>query len=158
MLSAFPPSSGIVTLCTRCCLALTGNTGSQAWLADIFTKMFSTYKGEHLMAAENNTTVASRWYEEVFNGGHLELIEELFAPNFVDHDPSNPLPGFEGLRQLVNTYRGAFPDIHLTVEDEITEGDKVVTRFTGRGTHKGPLMGIPPTGKRVTITAIDILR
>lgn len=110
------------------------------------------------MAAENNTTVASRWYEEVFNGGHLELIGELFAPNFVDHDPSNPLPGFEGLRQLVSTYRGAFPDIHLTVEDEITEGDKVVTRFTGRGTHKGPLMGIPPTGKRVTITAIDILR
>ncbi|HET9999508.1 MAG TPA: ester cyclase [Ktedonobacteraceae bacterium] len=110
------------------------------------------------MQVETNTTVASRWYEEVFNAGKIELIDELFAPNFVDHDPSNPLPGLDGVRQLVSMYRGAFPDLRLTIEDEITEGDKVVTRFTGRGTHKGPLMGIPPTGKRVTITAIDILR
>lgn len=110
------------------------------------------------MQVETNTTVASRWYEEVFNAGKLELIDELFAPNFVDHDPSNPLPGLEGVRQLVSMYRGAFPDLHLTIEDEITEGDRIVTRFTGRGTHKGSLMGIPPTGKRVTITAIDILR
>lgn len=110
------------------------------------------------MQEETNTTVASRWYEEVFNAGKLELIDELFTPGFVDHDPSNPLPGLEGVRQLVSMYRGAFPDLHLTIEDEITAGDKIVTRFTGRGTHKGSLMGIPPTGKRVTITAIDILR
>jgi steroid delta-isomerase-like uncharacterized protein len=110
------------------------------------------------MQTETNTTVASRWYEEVFNAGNLALIDELFAPNFVDHDPSNPLPGLEGVRQLVSMYRGAFPDLHLTIDDEITEGDKVVTRFTGRGTHMGPLMGIPSSGKRVTITAIDILR
>ena len=110
------------------------------------------------MQVETNTTVASRWYEEVFNAGKIELIDELFAPNFVDHDPSNPLPGLDGVRQLVSMYRGAFPDLRLTIEDEITEGDRVVTRFTGRGTHKGPLIGIPPTGKRVTITAIDILR
>ena len=110
------------------------------------------------MQAETNTTVASRWYEEVFNAGNVALIDELFAPDFVDHDPSNPLPGLEGVRQLVSMYRGAFPNLRLTIEDEITEGDRVVTRFTGRGTHKGSLMGIPPTGKRVTITAIDILR
>ncbi len=110
------------------------------------------------MQVETNTTVASRWYEEVFNAGKIELIDELFASNFVDHDPSNPLPGLEGVRQLVSMYRGAFPDLHITIEDEITAGDKVVTRFTGRGTHKGSLMGIPPTGKRVTLTAIDILR
>ena len=111
------------------------------------------------MPVETNTTVASRWYEEVFNAGNFALIDELFAPNFVDHDPSNTLPGLEGVRQLVSMYRrGAFPDLHLTIEDEITGGDRIVTRFTGRGTHKGSLMGIPPTGKRVTITAIDILR
>ena len=110
------------------------------------------------MQTETNTTVASRWYEEVFNAGNLALIDELFAPDFIDHDPSNPLPGLEGVRQLVSMYRGAFPDLRLTIEDEITEGDRVVTRFTGHGTHKGSLMGIPPTGKRVTITAIDILR
>jgi steroid delta-isomerase-like uncharacterized protein len=110
------------------------------------------------MQVETNTTVASRWYEEVFNAGNVALIDELFAPDFVDHDPSNPLPGLEGVRQLVGMYRGAFPDLHLTIEDEITEGDRIATRFTGRGTHRGLLMGIPPTGKRVTITAIDILR
>ncbi len=110
------------------------------------------------MQVETNTTVASRWYEEVFNAGNVALIDELFAPDFVDHDPSNPLPGLEGVRQLVSMYRGAFPDLHLTIEDEITEGDRIVTRFTGRGTHRGLLMGIPPSGKRVTITAIDILR
>ncbi len=109
------------------------------------------------MSAENNKATALRWYESVFNAGRLELIEELFATNFVDHDPSNPLPGYVGLRQLVGMYRSAFPDIHLSVEDTIAEGDKIVTRFTGRGTHKGPLMGIPPTGKKVTITALDIL-
>ena len=110
------------------------------------------------MQVETNTTVASRWYEEVFNAGNVALIDELFAPDFVDHDPSNPLPGLEGVRQLVSMYRGAFPDLHLTIEDEITEGDRIVARFTGRGTHRGLLMGIPPSGKRVTITAIDILR
>ena len=97
------------------------------------------------MQTETNTTIASRWYEEVFNAGKLELIDELFAPSFVDHDPSNLLPGLEGVRQLVSMYRGTFPDLHLTIEDEITEGDKVVTRFTGRGTHKGSLMAsLPP--------------
>ena len=110
------------------------------------------------MQVETNTTVTSRFYEEVFSAGKIELIDELFASNFVDHDPSNPLPGLEGVRQLVSMYRGAFPDLHITIEDEITAGDKVVTRFTGRGTHKGSLMGIPPTGKRITLTAIDILR
>jgi steroid delta-isomerase-like uncharacterized protein len=110
------------------------------------------------MSGENNKVTALRWYESVFNSGKLELIEELFADNFLDHDPSNPLPGYGGLRMLVSTYRGAFPDLHLSIEDIITEGDKIVTRFTGRGTHKGPLLGMPPTGRKVTITAIDILR
>ncbi|HXZ04940.1 MAG TPA: ester cyclase [Ktedonobacteraceae bacterium] len=110
------------------------------------------------MSTEENKSVANRWYEEVFNAGKLELIDELFAPDFVDHDPSNPIPGLDGVRQLVTMYRTAFPDLHITVEDTITEDDKVVTRFIGRGTQNGPLMNIPPTGKKVELTAIDILR
>ena len=109
------------------------------------------------MSAEDNKAIARRWYEEVFNAGNLDLIHELFAPNFVDHDPVNPLPGLEGVRQVVGMYRGAFPDLHITVEDWVAEGDKVVTRFRAQGTHKGPLMGIPPTEKQVTVTGIDML-
>jgi steroid delta-isomerase-like uncharacterized protein len=109
------------------------------------------------MSAEDNKATARRWYEEVFNAGNLDLIHELFAPNFVDHDPVNPLPGLEGVRQVVGMYRGAFPDLHITVEDWVAEGEKVVTRFRAQGTHKGPLMGIPPTEKQVTVTGIDML-
>jgi steroid delta-isomerase-like uncharacterized protein len=109
------------------------------------------------MSAEDNKATARRWYEEVFNAGNLELIHELFAPNFVDHDPVNPLPGLEGVRQVVGMYRGAFPDLRITVEDWVAEGDKVVTRFRAQGTHKGPLMGIPPTEKQVMVTGIDML-
>jgi steroid delta-isomerase-like uncharacterized protein len=109
------------------------------------------------MSAEDNKATARRWYEEVFNAGNLDLIHELFAPNFVDHDPVNPLPGLEGVRQVVGIYRGAFPDLHITVEDWVAEGEKVVTRFRAQGTHKGPLMGIPPTEKQVTVTGIDML-
>lgn len=110
------------------------------------------------MSTETNKAIAHRWYEEVFNTGNLALISELFAPNFVDHDPSNPLPGLEGLGQLVSMYRGAFPNLHFTIEDELSEGDKLVTRFVARGTHNGPLMGIPPSGKQAIVTGIDILR
>ena len=110
------------------------------------------------MSSETNKAIAHRWYEEVFNTGNLALISELFAPNFVDHDPSNPLPGLEGLGQLVSMYRGAFPNLHFTIEDELSEGDKLVTRFVARGTHNGPLMGIPPSGKQAIVTGIDILR
>jgi len=109
------------------------------------------------MSAEDNKATARRWYEEVFNTGNLDLIHELFAPNFVDHDPVNPLPGLEGVRQVVGMYRGAFPDLHIRVEDWVAEGEKVVTRFRAQGTHKGPLMGIPPTEKQVTVTGIDML-
>lgn len=110
------------------------------------------------MSTEQNKAVAHRWYEEVFSAGKLELVNELIAPDFVEHDASNPSLDREGVKQLVSMYRGAYPDLHITVEDVITEGDKVVARFTARGTHRGPLMGIPPTGKQVTVTAIDILR
>ncbi len=109
------------------------------------------------MSVEDNKATARRWYEGVFNNGNLDLINGLFAPNFVDHDPVNPLPGLEGVRQVVTMYRSAFPDRHITVEDWVAEGDKVVTRFRAQGTHSGALMGVPPTGKQVTVTGIDVL-
>ena len=109
------------------------------------------------MQPQENKAI-TRWFlEEIFAGGNLELVDELFAPNFVLHDPSIPqeVRGPEGIRQYITMYRTAYPDTHFTVEDQIAEGDRVVTRWTGQGTHQGELMGIPPTGTRVTVTGIE---
>jgi steroid delta-isomerase-like uncharacterized protein len=109
--------------------------------------------------SDQNKALARRNVEEIWNQGNLSVIGELVAPNATFHDPSVPggkFTGPEGMRQFVQIYRGAFPDVRLTIEDLIAEGDKVVSRWTATGTHKGELMGIAPTGKRVTVTGCDI--
>jgi steroid delta-isomerase-like uncharacterized protein len=110
------------------------------------------------MSTEENKALSRRLIEEVWNQGKLAVIDELVAPNYVDHDPTGPIHGPEGFKQFVSMYLTAYPDTHFTIEDQIAEGDTVVTRWTARGTHKGPLMGIPPTGKQVTVTGISIGR
>ncbi len=112
------------------------------------------------MPPEENKAVVRRFLEEVFSKGNLELVDELFAPNYVLHDPAVPgeVRGPEGIKQYVDMYRSAYPDTRFTVEDQIAEGDRVVTRWTGRGTHQGELMGIPPTGQEVTVTGIEFDR
>jgi steroid delta-isomerase-like uncharacterized protein len=108
------------------------------------------------MSTEQNKATIRRYYEEVFNQGDIGLLEELAVAPYVEH---NPLPGqasgLEGLRQRVEMLRAAFRP-QFTVEDIIADGDKVVVRWTHRGTHVGGFMGIPPTGKPFTITGIDI--
>jgi len=112
------------------------------------------------MSTEQNKAMDRRVYEEVWNGGNLAVIDELVAANYVDHDqePTGALEGLEGLKQSVTMYRTAFPDVHFTVEDQIAEGDRVVTRWTARGTHQDAFMGIPPTGKQAMVTGISITR
>src|SRR5712692_3968146 len=117
-----------------------------------------TQKGEFSMSTEDNKANARRFIEEVWNQGNLAVIDEITSPNYVDHDPAMTVQGIEGLKQFVSMYLTAYPDTHFTIEDQIAEGDTVVTRWTARGTHKGPLMGIPPTGKQVTVTGITIDR
>lgn len=109
---------------------------------------------------EESKAVVRKFLEEVFGGGDLELIEELFAPDYVLHDPVLPeeVRGQEGMRGYVSMYRGAYPDTAFTIEDQISDGDEVVTRWTGQGTHEGELMGVPPTGNRVTVTGIEVDR
>ena len=111
------------------------------------------------MSTEENKTIARRITEEIWGSGNLALIDDLFAPNNVDH---NPMPGLapsrEGLKQGVTMMHAAFPDLHTQVDGLIAEGNKVVARFSGRGTQKGELMGIPPTGKEVTVAGIQICR
>ena len=103
--------------------------------------------------------VITQFIEEVLNQGNLDAADEFIAANFVDH---NPIPGqeptLEGLKKGFKMFLAAFPDLHLTIEDIIAEGDKVMIRLTSRGTHKGEFMGIPPSGKQVTVLEIHIAR
>jgi steroid delta-isomerase-like uncharacterized protein len=113
------------------------------------------------MSAQENKELARRWFEEVWNKGNMDFVDEVVASNLVVHDPSTPegmSSGVESAKQFVEVYRDAFPDIQLTVEDLLAEGDKVVTRWTARGTHQGELMGIPPSGNPVEATGITIDR
>ena len=112
------------------------------------------------MSAEENKAVSRRVAEEVFNGGNVDLADELYAPDYVLHDPSLPedLHGPEGIKRYAAMTLGAFPDIRVAVEDQVAEGDKVVSRWTATGTHTGDLMGIPPTGRRVEISGVTINR
>jgi steroid delta-isomerase-like uncharacterized protein len=111
------------------------------------------------MSEENKATSRS-FYEQVFNQGNLLAADELLSRGAVDHNPPGPgfAPGSEGVKQVVMMFRSAFPDLRLDIEDQIVEGDKVVSRITARGTHQGELLGVPPTGKMVTVGLVDILR
>ena len=84
--------------------------------------------------SEENKALARRFLEKVFNEGNLDAIDELIDPNQAQHDPAmtEELRGIEGARQLVEVYRGAFPDVHITVEDQVGEGDKIATRWGRR--------------------------
>ena len=110
------------------------------------------------MSIEENKAIVRYGTEEGWNQGNTAVFDEHLAADYVGHDPSGPLHGPEGFKQFYATYRTAFPDTHLTIEDQIAEGDTVVSRWTATGTHQGPLMGIPPSGKRVRVTGITITR
>lgn len=102
-----------------------------------------------------------RLLEETFNQGNLELIDQFVAPHAVNHDPAEPprlreLRGPEVLKRTVQMYRGAFPDVRITVDDVIAAGDKVVLRWHSEGTHRGELEGLAPTGVRGSVTGISI--
>jgi len=103
--------------------------------------------------------IARRFFEEVFNQGKLEVVDQIFAPEYVGHSSASltgPIRGPEGIKQFVNTYRRAFPDIHFKFEDVVTAGDKVIVRWTTTGTHTGALQHIDPTGKPITVVGIGI--
>ena len=112
------------------------------------------------MSTEQNKELFRRFVEQVFNQGNVALIDELLAPDFVEHEELPPgIPrDREGVKILTIGLRSAFPDFKATIEDMIAEGDKVVVRMNWSGTQNGEFMGIPPTGKSVSFEVIDILR
>jgi steroid delta-isomerase-like uncharacterized protein len=109
--------------------------------------------------SEENKAIARAVYE-AWETGDLDRLDDLIAPDAVDHDPYNPhgSEGLEGFKKTITMYREAFPDTQFAIEDQIAEGDRVVTRWTATGTHEGELMGAAPTGKKASVTGIGIDR
>ena len=111
------------------------------------------------MSSEQNKAIVRRAFEEPWKG-NLDVVDDLVASDYVGHDPASPAPlrGPEGVKEFISTYRAAFPDARITVEQQLAEGNFVTTRWSGRGTHEGELMGIQPTGKQVTVSGLTISR
>jgi steroid delta-isomerase-like uncharacterized protein len=111
------------------------------------------------MHAEANKQVVRRFVDEYQTAANEQSLAELLHPEVVDRSrPPGIAEGAEGVRQQFEAFRAAFPDFHAVIHDQIAEGDKVVTRKVFHGTHRGELMGIPPTGREVQIEVIDIVR
>ena len=111
--------------------------------------------------SEANKALVRREFEEMFiEGGNLEAAVEIYSPDYVGHEPVfGDSHGVEGAREFAATYRDAFPDLEVTIEDQIAEGDKVVSRFRSRGTHDGDTEDLgPATGNRVEVTGVTIER
>jgi steroid delta-isomerase-like uncharacterized protein len=111
------------------------------------------------MSIEENKAIARRWNDEIWSKGNLAMIDELMAPDFVFNFPSaGAAPDREGYKQTVVEFRGPCSDIQSIAEEVIAEGKKVVVRWTWSGAHTGEVWGVAPTGKRLTLTGISILR
>lgn len=109
--------------------------------------------------SEQNKAAIRKIYE-VFSGGDPSVINQIVAAGAVDHEgmPGIDTSGPEGMKRLIAVFRSAFPDLKMSAEDMIADGDKVAARVTMRGTHKGEFMGVPATGKWVEVSGIDIVR
>ncbi|PYU69987.1 MAG: ester cyclase [Acidobacteria bacterium] len=110
--------------------------------------------------SEGNKNIVRRLVEEVWNKGNLSVADEFFAPNYSHHDPSTPDLGRgpESEKKRATLYRTAFPDLRLTIEDIIAEGETVTARWSCRGTHRGDLSGIGPTGNQINISGVTVAR
>jgi len=112
------------------------------------------------MSAENNKALVRRYFEDAWNKHNPALVDEIYATDFVDRSPD--IPGIahtrDGLKQFMGVYLRAFPDADITIEDQLVEGDRVVTRWTGRGTQTGEFMEMAPSGKKVAVAGVQIDR
>jgi steroid delta-isomerase-like uncharacterized protein len=110
--------------------------------------------------SEANKSLVRRLIEEAINKGNFKVVDEILSTDYVYREPTaGEKRGRAGYQEVVSMYRNAFPDIKLTIEEQIAEGDKVVTRTNGAGTHRAELFGTAPTGKRVSgVTGICVTR
>ena len=109
------------------------------------------------MSLAKNKAFVDRMTEEFWNAGNLTVVDEFYAVGFCSHDPNGTMD-LEQFKQQAAAYFVAFPDLNIITDDLVAEGDKVVKRWTAHCTHKGELMGIPPTGKQITVTGLEMFR
>jgi len=110
------------------------------------------------MSIEENKKIVRRFFDVGPSEGDLSAANELLAPNFTLHVPLPCSPGIQGINDVISACRAAFEGLNVMIEDMVAEGDKVAARFTARGIHKGVFMGLPPTGRPITMTGIEIFR
>ncbi len=114
------------------------------------------------MSIEQNKANYRRFIEEGWNKGNLAVIEQVMSPDLVLHSPPGLPPGWDSMKQLIAHFRSAFPDVCITVEDQIAERDRTMARLTITGTHRGPFLShsktLMPTGKRISVQVIDLFR
>ncbi len=112
------------------------------------------------MSIEQNQKIINRYFEEVWNQGKIDVLDEIIAPTYINHNPGmpNPIPGPAGLKPIIIGLRQAFPDLHFTIENTVVTEHQVAIHCTMRGTHEGPLFGIPATGKTVQVNQFQIER
>jgi steroid delta-isomerase-like uncharacterized protein len=108
----------------------------------------------------DNVEIVRRLHTQVYQKGEMDVINELLSEDYVEHDPVgiDDVEGREGYKQVVQLFRTAFPDLSIHIEETVAEGQFVVIRYTMKGTHEGPLLGINPTGNEIEITGMDIGR
>jgi steroid delta-isomerase-like uncharacterized protein len=112
------------------------------------------------MSTEENKDLVRRWWAGLNQGNALDIVDEIYSPDYVLHDPSQPEPvrGVQGVREFVSSVLSAFPDAQYTIESLIAEGDKVVQHISTQGTHQGEFQGVPATGKPVMVWVMVISR
>ena len=108
---------------------------------------------------QNNSSIVRRFIEETINDGKIESADQFVWEDVVEQVPfPGQGPGLEGLKAVLRDMRGAFPDLHFSVEEQVAEGDKVLTRFEWTGTHRGLFLGVPSTGRQVRVWGMVIDR
>ncbi len=111
------------------------------------------------MSTEENKAIIRRMTEELYNQGHIEHADDFFADTYVHHDPASPhVRDRDGLKETVRAFRAGCPDLQITTDDLVAEGDQVTKRWTIRATHTRDLSGLPPTGKRIALSGLELFR
>jgi steroid delta-isomerase-like uncharacterized protein len=112
------------------------------------------------MTVDANKALVRRFYEEVWSRGNLDVADEVFAPDYVRHDfrATEPEAGPDGQKGIAAHFRAAFPDLSFRIDFLLAEGDMVAGRWTASGTHSGPWAGIPPTGRTMRFSAVNVFR
>lgn len=129
---------------------------------DRATMIYADCQPENHLSTEQNKSNYRRFIEEAWNKGNVDTIDEIVSPDVVLHSPPGTPPGPDGVKQVIASFRAAFPDVCITIEDQIAERDRTVTRLTITGTHRGPFRiqskTLMPTGKAISVQVIDMFR